>query len=164
MNLKKLLSSSLKLCLLAIPIFLLFACSSVEKYEYISVFIVETMEVDKGSLYPGLSETTGYKKVNAITYMEEGKSYIKTDDKSIEDFYDTKGNFIKSEITHSYFTTSYITNVVRGDNLKEELQNPSTILLPDDYKGHSKSENMTEEEKEQVKNHVLSFTNKLNKK
>jgi hypothetical protein len=160
---KKLLSNSLKLCLFAIPIFLLFACSGVEKYEYIEVFVVETMEENKAGLYPGLYETTGYKKVNAITYMEEGKSYIKTDDKSIEDFYDTKGNFIKSEITHSNFTTSYITNVVRGDNLKEELQKPSTILLPDDYNGHSKSEDMTKEEKEQVKNHVLSFTNKLTK-
>ncbi|QFF98651.1 hypothetical protein PB01_07285 [Psychrobacillus glaciei] len=156
---KKLLSSLLNLCLFTIPVFLLFACSSIEKYEHIEVFVAETMEDNKAGLY----EATGYQKVNAITYIEEGKTYIKTDVKSIEDFYDTKGNFIKSEITHSYFTTSYITNVVRGDNLKEELQNPSTILLPDDYKGHSKSENMTKEEKEQVKNHVLSFTNKLTK-
>lgn len=43
----------------------------------------------------------------------------------------------------------------------KELQKPSTILIPDENIEHFKLDNMTEEEKEQVKEHVLSFMDKL---
>ncbi|MFF2752632.1 hypothetical protein ACFVR1_02600 [Psychrobacillus sp. NPDC058041] len=152
----------LKISLFTIPVFLLFACGHVEKNEHVEAFIVETFGKSVGP-GPGLSEITGYQKVNAITNMQEGKNYLKADIKSIEDFYDTEGNYIKTEIKHTYHTISYVTNVVHGDNLKEEVQKPSTILLPNNKQDSFALINMTEEEKEQVKNHVLSYTEKLKK-
>lgn len=149
------------MCLILIPTFLLIACSNVEKYEHVEVFVVETMDESKSEIP---YETTGYKKVNAITNMEEGKNYIKADIKSIEDFYDVDGNYTKTEIIHSYATTSNVTNVTHGDNLKEVLQEPTTILIPTDEKGPFRVDDLTEEQKEQVKNYVQSYTDKLKKK
>lgn len=153
----------LKKSLFTIPVFLLFACGHVEKIEHVEVFIVETFGENKVGPGSGFFEITGYQKVNAITKMQEGKNYLKADIKSIEDFYDTEGNYINTEIKHSYHTISYVTDVIHGDNLKEEVQKPTTILLPNNKQDSFSLINMTEEEKEQVKNHVLKYTGKLKK-
>jgi hypothetical protein len=143
----------LKICLVTFVIFVLSACSNVEKIQHVEVFITETSEKN----VDGFFITNGYKKVNAITTLEEGKNLIKTDIKAIEDFYDKEGNYIKTEIIHSNYYKSKVTLSEKGDNRKESLQKPSTILMPDGVTKHFKLENMTEKEKEQVKGHVLSF-------
>ncbi|MGO4889550.1 hypothetical protein ACJ2A9_17530 [Anaerobacillus sp. MEB173] len=138
-------------------VFLLSACNNTEKYQHIEVFVTQTSEQNDESLY----ETTGFKKVNAITTIEEGKNHIATDIKAIEDFYDVDGRYIKTEIVHSEFNRSKVTNAEDGDEHKKELQEPTTILIPDETIEHFQLENMTEEEKEKVKNHVLSFIDML---
>ncbi|UVI29230.1 hypothetical protein [Paenibacillus spongiae] len=142
----------MKVCF-TFTIFLLSACSNMGKIQHIEVFVAEISERND----EGFFVTTGYKKVNAITTIEEGKNHIKTDIKAIEDFYNIEGNYIKTEIIHSNFSKSNVTLAEDGDSRKEVLQEPSTILIPDDKIEHFQLENMTEEEKEKVKVHVLSF-------
>jgi len=140
----------LKKSLFIIPLLLLFACSNTEKYEHVSVYVVET-----------LGENAGYKKVNDLTNVVEGKNYITVNTKSIEDFYDKDGNYKRTEIIASDYTSSDITNVGHGEDLKEELQKPFTILIPEDMYEPFKLFDMTEEEKERVKKHILSYTENL---
>lgn len=142
---------------LMISIFLLSACSNVEKVQHIEVFVTETSEQND----EGFFETTGYKKVNSITRIEEGKNHIKTDIKAIEDFYDTEGNYLRTEIIHSSFNKSNVTQAEDGENRKEELQEPSTVLIPDENIEQFKLNNISEEDKEKVKEHVLSFMDRL---
>ncbi|WP_404446403.1 hypothetical protein LG307_21380 [Sutcliffiella horikoshii] len=143
--------------LLIVSIFLLTACSSVEKVQHIEVFVAETSEQDD----EGFFITTGYKKVNSITSIEEGKHHIKTDIKSIEDFYDKEGNYLRTEIIHSTFNKTYVTQKEDAVNLKEEIKKPSTILIPDENIELFKLENKTKGEEEKVKEHVLSFMDML---
>ncbi|MEC1716266.1 hypothetical protein [Schinkia azotoformans] len=142
---------------LMISIFLLSACSNVEKVQHIEVFVTETSEQND----EGFFETTGYKKVNSITSIEEGKNHIKTDIKAIEDFYDTEGNYLRTEIIHSSFNKSNVTQAEDGENRKEELQEPSTVLIPNENIEQFKLDNVSKEDKEKVKEHVLSFMDRL---
>ncbi len=143
--------------LLIVSIFYLNACSSVEKIQHIEVFVAETSEQDD----EGFFVTTGYKKVNSITSIEEGKHYIKTDIKSIEDFYDKEGNYLRTEIIHSTFNKSYVTQKEDAESLKEEIQKPSAILIPDENIELFKLDVKTKEVEEKVKEHVLSFMDML---
>lgn len=148
---------SLIVGLLLLSIFILAACGNVEKFQHIEVYVMETLEQNE----EGYFKTTGYKKVNAITSTEASEKYAKTDIKAIEDIYDTDGNYIRTEIIHTKFDKSYITRAEDGDERKVEIHDPSTILIPDEIIQHYKLENMTKEEKEKVKEHVLSFMDLL---
>ena len=138
-------------------IFLLSACGNVEKVEHIEVYMAETMERND----VGHFENTGYKKVNAITTIEEGKNYLKTEVKAIEDYYDTAGKYIKTEVKHSTFNKSLITLVEDENTRSEELQEASTILLPKDHLKIDHLDNLTKVEQEKVKEHVQSFIDRL---
>lgn len=143
----------MKLSLLCVVFVMISACSKSEKVEHIEVFATETSEQNE----EGMFVRTGYKKVNAITIVVEGKNYIKSDIKMIEDSYDLKGNFIKSEIILSDANRSNIMMTEDGDQTKTELTKPSTILIPDENYEGLKSVKLTAEQKVQVKEHVLSF-------
>lgn len=143
--------------LLLVSVFILGACGNVEKTQHIEVYVIEILEEND----EGFSERTGYKKVNAITNTETSENHVETDIKAIEDFYDTEGNYIRTEIIHSKFDKSHITKAEDGKERKEEIQEPSTILTPDESIEHFRLEDMTTEEKEKVKEHVLSFMDML---
>mgnify|MGYP000946284195 CR=1 FL=1 len=145
--------SFVKMSLLILCILLLNACVNVEKVQHIEAYVTEVLEENDEVFFV----KTGYQKGNAITSIEESKNHIKTDVKSIEDFYDTEWNYIRTEIIHSNFKKSYITQAEGGEERKEEINEPSTILIPDGDVEYHNSINMTEEEQERVKEHVLSF-------
>lgn len=128
-----------------------------EKFQHVEVYVIEILEKND----EGFSEITGYKKVNAITSTEASEKYVKTDIKAIEDIYDTEGNYVRTEIIHSNFEKSYITKAEDGEDRKVEIDNPSTILIPDENIQHFKLDNLTKEEKEKVKEHVLSAMDML---
>jgi len=136
---------------------LLIACSNTVRVEHIEVFTTELSEKNEDGFY----EETGYKKVNSITAHAENKNYIKTEIKMIEDFYDLAGNYIKSEITHTKFSKSHIMMTEDGDNQNKELQEPSTIMIPDEDIKQFRSGDLTDDEKKQVKQHVLSFMDRF---
>lgn len=136
---------------------LLSACSDIEKVEHIEAFVTETSEENAKGLY----EKTGYKKVNSVSIIEKSRHYIKTDVKAIEDFYDTEGHYIKTKVIHSNYKKSYVTRAEDGENQIEELQEPSTILIPDEDLDRFQKDNLTSAEKEKVKKHVLSYMEKL---
>ncbi|MBP3953517.1 hypothetical protein [Bacillus suaedae] len=77
-----------------VAVILLGACSSTESVQHIEVFITPTFTEQDNSI----SEVSGYKKVNSITTIEEGKNHLKTDQKQVEDFYDLDGQYLKTEI------------------------------------------------------------------
>ncbi|NQX58011.1 hypothetical protein HQN88_03955 [Paenibacillus qinlingensis] len=148
-----------KICLLMFTFLLISACSQTEKYETIEVFTIETLDDNQND--KGFFEQTGYKIVNAITTTEEGKTHRKSDIKSIEDFYDMAGNYLQTEIIHSYSNQSKLLLTIQGNTLKETIQEPSTILIAPENARNMKVNNMTQEEKVQVKEHLLAFMEKL---
>jgi len=148
-----------KICVFMLTILLISGCEKNERYETIEVFGIETLADEQND--EGIFDETGYKLVNAITIIEEGKTYIKTDVKSIEDYYDMEGNYIETEITHSYYSRSKMLLTEDGNTVKAKLQEPSTMLTSPDNAGHFKSIHMTQEEKDKVKKHVLAFMKKL---
>ncbi|NOU73748.1 hypothetical protein GC098_20395 [Paenibacillus sp. LMG 31458] len=159
MNFNKKLMILVKICLFMFTFLLISACSQTEKYETIEVFTIETLDDNQND--KGFFERTGYKIVNAITTIEEGKTHMKSDIKSIEDFYDMEGNYLQTEIIHSYSNKSKLLLTEEGNTLKETIQEPSTILITPDNAKNLKLNNMTQEEKAQVKEHLLAFMEKL---
>ncbi|MCG3088357.1 hypothetical protein [Sporosarcina cyprini] len=151
---------------LLLSIFLLVGCSEVERIQHIEAFFTETSEEGKN----GLFEKNGYVRVNAITTSEEGKNYIKSDSKTIEDFYDLQGNYLNTEVKHVTTTTSKVTQTGNTKIRDKQLQHPSTILITDKDVENFQAQNtmvleyfsltssMTDEEKEAVKEHVMSLT------
>jgi hypothetical protein len=147
------LATMLPFILLGLAFILISGCSASEKVEHIEAFTTVTDEENE----EGLFVITGYKKVNAISNIVQGKGYIKSDVKTIEDSYDLEGNFIKSEFKHSSGSKSSVTMHDDGDSRKKELKSPSTILIPDGHDEGAHSISLSEEEKKQVKEHVLSY-------
>jgi hypothetical protein len=136
---------------------LLSACGDTVKVEHIEAFSIEILEENEDGVY----ELSGYKKVNAITALAENKNYIKSEVKMIVDYFDLDGNYLNSEIVHSIHSKSNITMFEDGDDLKKELQEPSTIIVPDDNLQNFRSGSLSDEEKKQVKQHVLSLIDRL---
>ncbi|MBB3154270.1 hypothetical protein FHS16_004352 [Paenibacillus endophyticus] len=128
-------------------------CGKSEKIEHIEAFATEMSEQNA----EGIFERTGYKKVNAITSVVEGEKYVKSEIKKIEDHYDIDGNFIKSEITLNNSSRSEMFMSNDGDEHVTKLDNPSTILVPELVSEEHHSVELTEEQKTEVKAHVLSF-------
>lgn len=144
----------LAISLLLVTIILISACNKLEKYEHIEVYVTEIVDKNDEDVF----ETIGYKKVNAITNTEEVNEVLqqgKNEIKSIEDFYDLEGNYIKTVIIHSTF------NGVSGEEHKEEIQEPSTILISDVDLEDFELDDLSEEEQEKVKEHVLSVVDDL---
>jgi lipopolysaccharide export LptBFGC system permease protein LptF len=147
----------MKLCMITAVFVLLSACSDAVKIEQIEAFAIEILEENE----EGIHERTGYKKSNSISLIVEGKNFIRSEIKSIEDFYDKDGNYIKTVIQHSKAGRTHVTEVEDGDNREKELQEPSTILIPDENIERFRSYELNDDEKKQVKEHVLTFMDKL---
>ncbi|TYP78228.1 hypothetical protein [Paenibacillus methanolicus] len=155
---KRPIASLAPLGLLLAVLLVLSACGSGTKHaEHVEVFVAETLEQNEAGFY----ETTGFKKVNAVTTIEEGKNHVKTDTKTIEDYYDTAGRHMKTEIAHSYLHKSHVTLAEDKDQRTATLEEPAAILIPDGETGPFKMNKMTETEKTKVREHVQSFIDKL---
>ncbi|GMK37061.1 hypothetical protein PCCS19_01140 [Paenibacillus sp. CCS19] len=160
MRVNKKLMSLVMICLFMFTFLLISACSQIEKYETIEVFAIDTLDDHQND--EGFFERTGYKIVNSITAIEEGKNHIKSDIKSIEDYYDRNDKYLRTEMIHSYSYKSKLLLTDEGNTLKDTIYEPSTILItPENAKNNLKLTNMTQEEKIQVKDHVLAFVEKL---
>lgn len=138
-------------------IFLLSACNNFEKNQHIEVFVIQTTEENNGEY----SEKSGYKKVNSITSVKKGVDYIKTDIKTIEDFYDMKGDYISTEITHTKVNKYNNDQAEYSENRNKKIYEPSTILIANKNLENFNLENMTKEDEKKVKEHVLSLVDKL---
>lgn len=159
MNSNKKLVRVAKICLFMFTFLLISACSQAEKYETIEVYALETLQDIQND--QGLYVKTGYKIVNAITTVEESKTHLKSDMKSIEDYYDQNGMYIQTEIIHTYANKSKLLLTEEGNTQKAKLQEPSTILISPNHANNFKLNDMSQEEKNQVKEHVLAYMEKL---
>lgn len=142
----------LLLCVMSVFALVLGACGTSERHVSYEAFIIETMEQNE----EGTFVKTGYKKVNAITNVDEGKHHLNTEVKMIEDHYDLKGDYLKTEIIYSKSDKSKLLHSLDGDQQKETLKEPSTILVPDELE-EFRSIKLTEEEQLRVKEHVESY-------
>lgn len=127
-------------------------CGKVERYVHYEAFVTDVSEQNED----GLSKATGFKKINAITVVEEGEHHLKTEIKEIADYFDLEGKYIKTELVHTRSNKSKITLVEDGDRKKEILYEPSTILILDERLKERSDIDLTEEEKIQVKKHVAA--------
>lgn len=152
------LAIAMNLSVISAFVVLLSACSNTVKVEHIEAFSIEIFsEKNKDGFY----EQTGFKKVNSITAFAENKNYLSSDIKMVVDYYDLDGNYVKSEIVHTKSSKSHITMSEDGDNRKKELQEPSTIIIPDDNLQNFRSSALSDDEKKQIKQHVLNLIDRL---
>ncbi|MGG1635274.1 hypothetical protein [Paenibacillus sp. NRS-1760] len=151
------LAAAMKLSVISAFVVLLSACSNTVKVEHIEAFSIEISEENKDGFY----EQTGFKKVNSITAFAENKNYLSSETKMVVDYYDLDGKYVKSEIVHTKFSKSHITMSEDGDNRKKELQEPSTIIIPDDNLQNFRSSALSDDEKKQIKQHVLNLIDSL---
>ncbi|MGO4180037.1 hypothetical protein AB4Z17_02560 [Paenibacillus sp. TAF43_2] len=152
------LAAAMKLSIIAAFVILLSACSNTVKVEHVEAFSIEIFsEKNKDGFY----EQAGFKKVNSITALAENKNYTSSEIKMVVDYYDLDGKYVKSEIVHSKFSKSHITMVEDGDDRKKELQEPSTIIIPDDNLQNFRSSALSDDEKKQIKQHVLNLLDRL---
>lgn len=149
--------SVLKWSILLVIAVVVSGCGSKEEFMHIEAFVVEVLEEDA----EGMFVKTGAKKSNAITTIEEGKNYIKTNVQVLEDYYDMDGKYMKTEILYSDFTKSLLTGGEHGENKNEQRDVPATILIPDEELRFTKTMKLTETEQRQVKEHVESLINDL---
>lgn len=140
-------------CLISSIILLLGACSQAEEVQHIEAFGIEVLEQNAEGLY----EPVGYKKVNAITTTKENKNYTRVDLKTVEDFYDTEGNYTKTVVTHEQSYKSNVLDTRDGFRRTEELHEPSTILIPEEDAANFRGDQLSVDEREQLKKHVQSF-------
>ncbi|ACS99048.1 hypothetical protein [Paenibacillus sp. JDR-2] len=144
----------IKLFLFLCSLFLINACGSqAEEVQHVEAFGIEVLDQNAEGLY----EPTGYKKVNAITTTKADKNYTRVDLKTVEDFYDTGGKYIKTVITHSQGYKSNVLDSKDGFDRTEELHEPSTILIPDEDAENFRGDQLSSDELEQLKKHVQSF-------
>lgn len=139
--------------ILSIGIVLLCSCqqpdpSDVEK-ETVEGFILETLD-----------GTDGYKKVNSITNMKENKHVLAARVRVIEDYYDSNGDYIKTEILHTFSKKNKMLQTIDGDDTREEVSGPLTIHLPDGVSSYSTSK-LNEQQLEEIKKLVLEITKDL---
>lgn len=134
-------------------IFLLGACTQAEEVQHVEAFGIEVMEQNAEGLY----EPAGFKKVNSIITTKKDRNYMRVELKSVEDFYDTGGKYIKTVVTHEQGYKSNVLDTKDGFHRTEELHEPSTILIPDEDAENFRGDQFSSDELGQLKKHVQSF-------
>lgn len=135
---------------------MLTACSETEVTEHIEVFVSESLEANE----EGMFERKGYEKINSITTTERSENHINTTIKAIKDYYDAEGRYLHTEIIHSYFEKSTVTQFEDGNEQKKTTTTPLTIFIPqENFEQFSKT--LSADEKKKVKKHVSSFVDDL---
>lgn len=142
---------------LGIVMMLITSCSRTEVIRHYEVFMSDSMERKED----GNFETTGYSKANAITTSESRKGFLRTDVKMIEDFYDLEGHYVKTVISHTRSHMSDISVTDGGFRLKKELQEPATIFIPENEFGSFSKKELSDEENEILKDHVMMYMKML---
>ncbi|PZD97269.1 hypothetical protein DNH61_02615 [Paenibacillus sambharensis] len=146
-----------KILILTMIILVLFsACHNgnqkmIEK-ETVEGFIIETTELNGETV-----KTTGYMKVNAITYIYESEHKISTRIRAIEDYYDIDGNYQKTIIFDNSIENNKMLLTKDTDEAKEEAVGPLTIHLPDGTT-EFKSDELTAEQINDIREHVIKQT------
>lgn len=142
--------------------FVTVGCSNKEVHETVEVFSVEVFTDTPN--HEGLYVKTGYKKVNSITYFEKSNNLERTRLSILEDYFDMDGKFIESIIAYSELDRNLLTpGLEKPKENKKKMNEPITILAPamkEDQPGEPKK--LTEAESEQVRKHILEFTQTLN--
>ncbi|WP_246939448.1 hypothetical protein [Bacillus pinisoli] len=103
---------------------MLSACANVDTKQDVEVFMAITFEEKE----EGFGEQTGYKKVNAITTIEKSNHHLETDLKTIEDYYDLEGNYLKTTILHSQYNKSYVIHAKEGDDVRKKFKSLQPFL------------------------------------
>ncbi|MBD2843638.1 hypothetical protein IDH44_00425 [Paenibacillus sp. IB182496] len=136
---------------------LLCACQSgdIVENETVEAFGTETYTEQGQTL-----EASGYKKVNAITYVKENKQYIETRIRAIEDYYDSEGNYLRTEIFDQSGRQSKWDGTVDSDEKRDEAVDPLTLYVPDAEEASS-SRSLDEAKQAEIRELVESCTDQL---
>lgn len=95
---------------------------SKEQITNVENYTIETLsdEVNEEGMYV----ETGYKNVNAITEVTKDGDRILTTMKSVEDYYDTNGNFLRSVVLENVAQNDYQTGKAKFKENKREAKSP----------------------------------------
>jgi hypothetical protein len=87
----------------------------------------EVKELSKEVNEKGQYEEIGFKKVNSITEVSEGKNFIKTKITAVEDFYNQNGEFKNSVFKIEEFSNNYTTGKAKHKVKVKEYDTPQTL-------------------------------------
>lgn len=114
--------------------------------KHIEAYIASSLEHEEGA----------YKMVNSQTILYgsgEEIDNVRVEAKIIEDYYSKDGEYIKTKTINS----------TSGEReVRQTLQEPSTIMMPNDFKLNENtvfplSQDLDEGEREELKQHILTF-------
>jgi hypothetical protein len=126
-----------------------------EKVEHVEAFIAENIIMNADGFYV----SAGYIKVNSITNYEDNRGATQSRIRAIEDYYDSDGSFIRTKVYDQRHKRLKNLQTEDTNNLEQELDQPLTIHIPDDQTW--KSVQLTDEQKDEVKAHVMKHTKNL---
>ncbi|OME95020.1 MULTISPECIES: hypothetical protein [Paenibacillus] len=126
-----------------------------EEVEHVEAFIAENIMMNAD----GFSVPAGYKKVNSITNYEDNRGATQSRVRAIEDYYDSNGNFIITKVYDQSHKRLKNLQTEDTNNLEQELDQPLTIHIPDDQTW--KPVQLTDEQKDEIKAHVMKHTKNL---
>ncbi len=125
--------------------------------ETIEAFMTETVEQ-----IAGVYETTGYKKVNAITTVKETKHVLYTRVQAIEDYFDDEGTYLKTVVMDEWAEKAKLLRTTDGNTASTEMKGPLTIHLPD-ARSEMSIKNLSEQEQAETKAHILEWTSQIDR-
>lgn len=155
MNLKNKRQFSSWICSIWMVLVLCSCLSEGEKVEHVEAFIAENIMMNAD----GFSVPAGYKKVNSITNYEDNRGATQSRVRAIEDYYDSNGNFIITKVYDQSHKRLKNLRTEDTNNLEQELDQPLTIHIPDDHAWRPVQ--LTDEQKDEVKAHVMKHTKNL---
>jgi hypothetical protein len=155
MNLKNKRQFSSWICSVWMVLVLCSCQSEGEKVEHVEAFIAENIMMSAD----GFSVSAGYKKVNSITNYEDNRGATQSRVRAIEDYYDSNGNFIITKVYDQSHKRLKNLQTEDTNNLEQKLDQPLTIHIPDDHGWRPVQ--LTDEQKDEVKAHVMKHTKNL---
>ncbi len=117
----------------------------------------DTVENETVEIYEmDLMGSQGHVKKNAITKIKENKRELVIHTISVEDFYDQKKNFIRSQVIVEEAINNYHQGTIKKVAKSKEFDAPQTIInitKPEDYVEQATAD-LTADEEETIKMHL----------
>ncbi|WP_143001381.1 hypothetical protein [Tenuibacillus multivorans] len=102
----------------------------------------------------------GYKRVNSNLLINDNEDELCVEVEEVVDYYSLDHEYLRSEVLSSYSRKDKLTKRQDEAEKVEEINGPATILLPDSVKGPDYPADLSEEEKQRVKEHVDQLVEK----
>ncbi|TFB19517.1 hypothetical protein E3U55_10150 [Filobacillus milosensis] len=102
-------------------------------------------------------ERDGYRKVNSKLKINDNEHELCVEIHHVADYYTKDHEYIKSEVNIGYTRKDKLTLREDSDEVVAEIDEPATILIPESVKSTDYLPNLSEDERQQIKEHVQNI-------